>query len=55
MELPNRKQKALYKTRGANIDVLAYFRNNQCADEFSDAINWIVEQWEAHNTPTKSK
>ena len=49
MEVPGRKQKALYRTRGANIDVLAYFRSDGCADDFQKAIDWIADEWNRHN------
>lgn len=46
MSVPGRKGKALYKTRGANIDLLAYFRNDDCAEEFEKALDWIIEEFE---------
>ncbi len=41
--LPNRKNKVLYKLRGAMVEPLAYFRNDECADEFDKMLNRIVE------------
>lgn len=45
MSIPNRKQKALYQTRGANIDILAYFRSDGCAEEFETMLNWIIREF----------
>ena len=42
-EIPNRKSKCLYKMRGANLEVMAYFRNDDCADEFSRLIDDLRE------------
>ncbi len=41
--LPNRKNKILYKARGATLEALAYFRNDECADEFDKMLNRIIE------------
>ncbi len=43
MSLPNRKSKALYKTRGAMIEILAYFCSDDCADEFQKAIDFMID------------
>ena len=42
--LPNRRSKALFKMRGANIDILAYFRNDGCAEQFMNLIDSLVER-----------
>jgi hypothetical protein len=34
--------------RGANMDILAYFRNDEDAIAFRKVLKSIVEAWEAH-------
>lgn len=46
MAIPRRKQKALVELRGANIDVLGYFRSNFAAERFECMLNEIVEWFE---------
>lgn len=41
--LPNRKGKVLYMTRGAMIEPLAYFRSDECAEEFEKILDFIVD------------
>jgi hypothetical protein len=43
MSLPNRKNKLLYTTRGAMIEPLAYFINDDCADQFNKIIDFMLE------------
>ena len=40
---PNRKQKCLYKMRGAMIEPLAYFRNDIDADQFERIMDLILQ------------
>lgn len=42
--LPNRVNPALYKMRGANVDVLAYFRSNGDAEDFERLLDYIIER-----------
>ena len=41
--LPNRKNAALIKTRGAMLEPLAYFRNDECAKEFEKILEILFE------------
>ena len=43
MSIPNCKSKCLYKTRGARVEVLAYFISDQQADEFNKIIEIILK------------
>ena len=43
MSLPNRKSKILYKTRGCMTETLAYFRSDECADEFEKIMEFMLE------------
>jgi len=43
MTIPNRKSKALYRTRGAMVEVLAYFRSDDCAEQFEKIIDFMIE------------
>jgi hypothetical protein len=43
MSIPNRKQKVLYCTRGAMIDMLAYFRSDEHAEKFEKIIDFIID------------
>lgn len=47
MTVPNRKQKALYISRGANIDVLAYFTSDENAERFDKALDMVIDEWDA--------
>lgn len=40
-KIPNRKNKALVKYRGAMVEVLAYFRSDDDAEEFQKIIDLI--------------
>lgn len=42
-ELDNRKSKCLYRMRGAMFEPLAYFRNDQCAEEFNKIIEVLLK------------
>lgn len=42
--LPNRVNPALYKMRGANVDVLAYFRSEDDAENFERLLDYIIER-----------
>ena len=42
--LPNRRNPALYRMRGANCDVLAYFRNDGCAKDFERLLDYLIER-----------
>jgi hypothetical protein len=42
--LPNRRNPALYKMRGANMDVLAYFRSEGDAEDFERLLDYIIER-----------
>lgn len=52
MAIPGRKNKALYRTRGANIEVLAYFRSDHAAERFDEALDWMIAEWEKREEPT---
>jgi hypothetical protein len=41
--LPNRKCKALYTTRGAMLEPLAYFKSDECAEQFEKVLDFIVD------------
>lgn len=41
--IPGKKNRALIKMRGAHIEILGYFNNNEHADEFDKILNIIVE------------
>lgn len=41
--VPYRKSKALYRMRGCQMDVLAYFRNDEDAATFDRLLDFIVE------------
>lgn len=41
--IPNRKGKALYTTRGAMLEPLAYFKSDDCAEQFEKVIDFIVD------------
>jgi len=41
--IPNRKSKALYTTRGAMVEPLAYFKSDECAEEFEKVLDFIVD------------
>lgn len=41
--LPNRKAKALYRMRGANMEILAYFRTDEEASDFNKDLDFIIE------------
>lgn len=43
MSIPNRKSKALYKTRGCMTEVLAYFKSDDDAEDFQFMIDKIIE------------
>lgn len=43
-----RKRPFLFLMRGANMDILAYFRNDEDAVAFRKALGFIVEAWQAH-------
>ena len=43
MSLPNRKSKILYKTRGCITEPLAYFKSDECADQFEKIIEFMLE------------
>ena len=43
-----RKRPFLFLMRGANMDILAYFRNDEDAIAFRKVLKSIVEAWEAH-------
>jgi hypothetical protein len=47
-KFPDRKRAALYKMRVANIDVLAYFRNDGCAEEFQRLLDVVIEKANAN-------
>lgn len=42
--IPNRVNPALYKMRGVNVDVLAYFRSNGDAEDFERLLDYIIER-----------
>lgn len=44
VKLPNRRNPALYKMRGANADILAYFRSQEDADAFSCLLDYLIER-----------
>ena len=48
MHIPNRKNKALVKIRGATIEVLAYFRNDECEKEFDKIMDSILDAYNAY-------
>lgn len=51
MSSPYRKNKYLYKTRGVGvIECLAYFRNEQCAEEFCKVLDFIYDAWKSKET-----
>ena len=39
--IPRRKRKALYKMRGCQMDVLAYFCSDDDADQFDQMLDWL--------------
>jgi len=41
--LTGRKAKALYRMRGANMEILAYFRTDEDADAFNKDLDFIIE------------
>jgi hypothetical protein len=44
MSIPGRKSKCLYRVMGlGKIVPLAYFRDDQCAEEFNEIIDFIVD------------
>lgn len=42
MNIPNRKQRALYCTRGVMVEILAYFRSDEHADKFNKIIEFML-------------
>jgi hypothetical protein len=50
-----RKRPFLFIMRGANMDILAYFRNDEDAITFRKALGSIVEAWEASRLHTESE
>ena len=44
MRLPNRRNACLYKMRGANVDVLAYFRSDGCAEDFECLLDKLIDR-----------
>ena len=47
--VPNRKSQFLYTTRGAMVEPLAYFRNDECAARFSRILDRIVDSFQKGN------
>lgn len=47
MAVPNRKNKALIRVRGRMVEVLAYFRNDDCEKEFDKIMDFILESYNA--------
>ena len=45
MSFPDRKSKCLFYCRGAMLEPLAYFRNNECAEKFDQILDFIYEMW----------
>ena len=41
LSLPNRKSKALYRIRGAMVEILAYFRSDEDAEAFKKDLDFI--------------
>ena len=46
-QLPNRKNPCLYKMRGAMLEPLAYFRNEEDAKSFNEIIEFIISLYES--------
>ena len=42
--IPGRKNAALYLKRGAMIEVMAYFRDDECAGRVVSWLDWFGEQ-----------
>ncbi len=43
MSLPDRKSKFLFSMRGGMVEPLAYFRNDECAEQFEKIIDFIID------------
>jgi hypothetical protein len=43
-KFPHRKQFALYKMRGANVDILGYFTSEENAERFCLLLDIIIEE-----------
>lgn len=44
-KIPYRINQALYVMRGAHLEVLAYFRNDDVASEFDRILDYITEMY----------
>lgn len=50
-KIPGRKSKALYKIRGEHMEILAYFKTDQQAEEFEKIMDFIADNF--GSGPTK--
>ena len=42
MKIPDRKSRALFVTRGAMVEVLAYFRSDDQAERFENLLDFMI-------------
>jgi hypothetical protein len=49
--IPRRKRKALYKMRGCQMEVLAYFCSDNDAEEFDRLLDFVVDTLQPNSQP----
>ena len=45
MDIPHRKNKALYVMKGNVVEILAYFKSDAKAKQFDKIIDLLLEAW----------